>query len=372
MKIIQLVTKRQFRGAEVFAAQLSKDLIDLNHEIVWIGLYENKNLSLNVEGAKSYDLMSKKAYFFSLKGLFSLIKILKHENPDVIQSNGSDTLKYAVIASFFVNRIPITYRNISIISMWLNSSIKKVFYRLLFSKVDYVTSVGNYSRIDFINAINFNPSKVEVIRRGIPINKVDVILNNFNIKNKYNLKETDQLLVHVGNFSPEKNHIFLIDVMNEIKKTNQSIKLICLGEGVLFNYFSEEIKKNQLEDTIYLFGFCNSPQQVIKQSKVLLLCSKIEGVPGVILEAAAHKIPSVASNVGGIREIVIDSETGFLINNFDIMNFAMKILTLINNEKLAKKMGEKAYEILVNEFDPKTNALKFVNLYNQLIKENKR
>jgi len=368
MKILQLVTKRQFRGAEVFAAELSKQLLQRNHRILFVGLYAPANLPLEVEGAKQIDLITQKPRFFSIALLRKLIKLIKSEKPDLIQANGSDTLKYVVIAKLFTKLPPITYRNISMISVWINSPIKKWWVKTVMKQVDFVTSVGEFARRDFIKSLNYPAEKIKVISRGIPLVSYQKnIGKEIIIKHFPQIGEDDPILIHVGNFSPEKNHAFLLETMPEILKNNPKIRLICLGEGKLWNQINEDIKRLNLEKNCFLFGFFPNPGQLISAADVLLLCSKVEGVPGVILEAGAQQIPAVAVSVGGVQEVLRDRETGFLLKDFSVNDFALKINILINDPQLRNNMGKNALELVKQQYDPETNAKTFETLYQHLI-----
>ena len=116
MKILQMVTKRQYRGAEVFAANLSVELLNFGHQIIFAGLYRNTSSILEVKGAKNIDLVESKTGLLSVHLVRAIVKLINTEQPDVVQCNGSDTLKYVVTASYFTKKTPITYRNISTIS----------------------------------------------------------------------------------------------------------------------------------------------------------------------------------------------------------------------------------------------------------------
>ena len=83
IKILQLVTKRQFRGAEVFAAELSQELIRRGHHIVFAGLYSPSAHVLEVKKAENIDLKGKKLFFNPLL-LLRLILLVRKEQPDVI------------------------------------------------------------------------------------------------------------------------------------------------------------------------------------------------------------------------------------------------------------------------------------------------
>mgnify|MGYP003143820118 CR=1 FL=1 len=369
MKILQLVTKRQYRGAELFAADLSKELIDLGHQVYFIGIYDNEDQVLEVEGAVNRDLVNSKRGMFSIRVVKELVKYIKDIKPDVIQCNGSDTLKYAIAASLFTNKIPLVYRNISIISEWVSNKPKKILYKRMFNRIAHVTSVGDEALADFIKTYKYPTERAEVIRRGIPIKGVNRMELSNNLRKNLSLKNSDKIVIHIGNFSPEKNHEFLINIFSDLKETQPHIKLICVGSGILFEEIKGLIKLLDLRETVFLLGFRQDIPELLAASDCIVLTSKVEGVPGVILEAGTQKIPAVATNVGGVKEALIDGKTGFLIDGFDRTKFKNKLVELMTDDILRKKFGENAYEMISKGYDPKLNARKFEKLYQRLIEE---
>lgn len=85
------------------------------HEVLYVGLYETTESELIAKDAENIDLGGKRGTF-SVKLLLRLIKLIKTRKPDIIQANGSDTLKYSAIAKLFCPHMNIIYRNISIVS----------------------------------------------------------------------------------------------------------------------------------------------------------------------------------------------------------------------------------------------------------------
>lgn len=371
MKILQLVTKRQYRGAEVFAAQLSSELIKLGHEIIFAGLYKNHKDDLFVEEADNLDLADSKKGSLSLSLVKNLVKLIRIHRPDIIQCNGSDTLKYMFVASFLTPDVPIVYRNISIISEWIRTRPKKILYKNVFNRIDHVSSVGEEAVTDFINIFDYPPSKISVIRRGIPIREIKDSKVHDQYKKELGIEEGDKIVVHIGNFSAEKNHDFLLDVFSDIKKEDPKVKLICVGTGVLFEEMREKVKTKNLEKTVHLLGFRKDIPEILSVSDCFALCSKVEGVPGVILEAATQRKPSVSTNVGGVSEVLLDRETGYLVDNFDKKDFKDKLLKILNDEKLRSRLGENAFQLVSSEFNPAKNAVEFEDLYEQIRKRQK-
>lgn len=370
MKILQLVTKRQYRGAEVFAANLSSELLKLGHEIVFAGLYKNQIDVLEVDGAENCDLSQGKNGSFSPVLVQKLVSLVRQIQPDVIQCNGSDTLKYMVAASFFTASTPLVYRNISIISEWVSSTPKKILYKKVFSRIAHVSSVGEEAIKDFIKTFDYPEAQTSVIRRGIPVKKVNQALESQKLRAQLNLKKEDKIAIHIGNFSPEKNHEFLLDVFEDLNHLNPSIKLVCVGNGILFEPIKNEISKRKLENTVFLLGFRKDIPELLSASDCFVLSSKVEGVPGVILEAGSQYVPSVATNVGGVCEVLIDGKTGFIIDDFNKEAFKQTLLNIILNENLKTELGTSAYKLVVEEFNPLKNARKFEILYRDLINAN--
>src|SRR5690606_7215232 len=146
-----------------------------------------------------------------------LVKTLLETRPDVIQCNGSDTLKYMVAASFFIPDIPIVYRNISMISEWVSGNIHKRLYKNLFKRISHVTSVGEEAIDDFVRTFGYPDNQTSVIRRGIPIKELDREYHRKKVRSELGLKEGDKIAIHIGNFSPEKNHEFLVKLFEDIK-----------------------------------------------------------------------------------------------------------------------------------------------------------
>jgi glycosyltransferase involved in cell wall biosynthesis len=185
--------------------------VNNGHEVFFVGLYNPPKHILSAKGAINLDLNSKQTYF-SFRILFKLIKLLWKEKPAIVQANGSDTLKYAVLAKFFSPRTKIIYRNISIVSTWIKKgSFIYFFNKWLFNKVDFVTSVGEEAMNDFIQTYSFSPAKIKVINRGVPYFQFDKIQEKQKLSNEFRFDQNNLLMVHVGQFSPEKNHAFLID-----------------------------------------------------------------------------------------------------------------------------------------------------------------
>lgn len=366
MTILMLVTKRQFRGAEISAYNLSKQLLENGHRVLWIGLYPNEgNAIVSLDGAVNMDLPQASGWL-SIKKIRSLLSIVKEYEVDVCQANGSDTLRYLAALKLLGSPTKLVYRNISIISKWVTSQPKYYLYRFLFSQVDKVVSVGEEALADFHQFFGFPKEKAVVIRRGIPALEAEVAGVKA-IREAFSIREDDFVFIHIGHFSKEKNHEFLIEVWKALVQKHATIKLVLLGDGLLRKEIIAKVHQHHLDATVIIPGLQTNIADWLSISKVMLLCSTVEGVPGVVVEASFQGIPTVAVNVGGVTEVLIDGENGLLVPSHDESRFIAQCEKLLLNKEYQMQLGTAAKTIVRERFDLYKNTNQFVALYQSII-----
>ncbi len=357
MKILHLIQKPQNRGAEMFTGQLSNHLIEFGHQVKIVALFEGE-AKLPFLGEITSLKASSKNRFFDISAWKRLAGIIKEFNPDMIQANAGDTLKYAVFSKkLFGWKTPIISRNASEVGRYLKSPIQKKLNAFFYKNVEFVISVSGASVKDILNHFPFLSGKTEVIPVGLEtISKIQEIT----------LKPLDsQHIVHVGGFSFEKNHSVLLRIFQSILKSKPNVHLHLVGDGPLKAEIEEQVEKMNLGQNITFYGFVNNPLSYIKSADILVLPSIIEGLPGVLLEAMLCKTPVVAYKVGGISEIV-SLQTGNLIEKDDEAGFVKAVSETLENPNL--EQIETAHQMVLKEYMNEEIALKFIEVYKDVIR----
>ena len=356
MKILQLIHKIQNRGAETFASQLSNHLIELGHEIKVVALC---NGSAKLPYIKEIEILNENSSgsSFNYKSWKKLAEIIKDFNPDIVQANSGDTLKYSVFSKLIFGwKSKLVFRNASEVGRYLKSPIQKALNKFLYKNVDWVFSVSQASKKDIITHFPFLKGRVDVVGVG---------LDSFEQQSPKALEPIGKKhIIHIGGFSFEKNHIGLLDIFELLSKDRNDIHLHLVGDGPLKKDVELFAAQNNLSDKITFYGFVNDPLSYILSGDVLVLPSIIEGLPGVIMEAMLCKTPVVAFNVGGISEI-LNANTGSLIIPGDNLSFANAILKTLKEPK--NDQIEIAYNLVTTEFMNSQLTLKFVNSYEKLV-----
>ncbi len=334
-------------------------------------MYHAPDNVLTAAGSRNIDLNGTKSPF-SYTLFRKLLKLVKEEKPDILQANGSDTLKYAVFVKLVYPKLNIVYRNISMVSAWAKeASFKRKFNQWLFKRVSRVTSVGQQSLEDLVKTYAYPVEKTKLIRRGIPAFNFDRSTSRKKIATEFGFAESDPVVAHIGQFSPEKNHPFLVEAFEKVIQQISHARLIFIGEGKAFNDVKELVNQKGLQHNIFFAGHRDKVQEWLAGSDLFIMGSTIEGVPGVILEAGMQSLPSVAVSVGGVGEVVTNGSTGILLEKHNSDQFAVAIISLLNDESQRSKLGSKAKEFVMQHYSLENCLREFEILYNGILQEKK-
>lgn len=370
MVIFQIVTRRQRRGAEVFAALLAEELCKRGHQVYFISLYKTPANLLNINAARIIDLNGRASKIINLLVFFRLLLYTKKYRPDIIQANGSDTLKYTVALKIFHWRSKIVYRNISMVSKWIaQRKLIHLFNKILFNQVDAVASVSKNSLNDLVH-LNLIPEKKGiVIHRGVLEPRIVSQHERDHLKDQLAIHEGAPVLLHVGRFSTEKNHPFLLEVVEKLRAEIPHLILLFAGEGEELERIQSMAASMGIHAHVRFVGSIADLQPYYQIADALVISSWIEGLPGVILEAGINEKPCIAVKVGGIPEVIINHETGILIPTHDAVLFSSETHSLLQNEKMLKQMGLCAKNLVTSRFSLPVSVSHFENLYFNLLKQ---
>lgn len=158
-------------------------------------------------------------------------------------------------------------------------------------------------------------------------------------------KDDDVIVGWVGRVDEhEKNLTVLLKAMKKVSSSHKNIKAVLIGEGRDIDKLKATTQQMGLDSTVAWLGAREDARSIYVGMDIFVLPSRFEGMPLVLLEAMSAGLPIVASRVGGIPEVVVDGETGFLVECDDYEALAERISLLANDTALRKKMGEKGKE----------------------------
>ncbi|MCK9467713.1 MAG: glycosyltransferase family 4 protein [Candidatus Absconditabacterales bacterium] len=238
-----------------------------------------------------------------------------------------------------------------------DTKLNNNFSIFLYKKASKVIAISESIKKNLI-IIN---KMIDVVPDGIE----DIQFNNdvsIFLKNKYFNKKIIGNIAAMDNDS--KGHDILINVAN-LLKTEKNVVFFLIGGGKKFSFFKKE---SEFLDNIEFTGFVENPYDYLSIMNIFLFPSLSEGLGSSILDALYLGVPVIASNVGGIPDIIQDNYNGFLVNPHNIDEIMEKINILIQNEEIRKKFIKNGFETVKN-YDINLIADKYINIYKEINNE---
>jgi glycosyltransferase involved in cell wall biosynthesis len=166
-----------------------------------------------------------------------------------------------------------------------------------------------------------------------------------------NFSSSDVVFIYVGRLKKEKGLFELTSSFVGLLKDYKNIKLLIVGpDEEKISKALLDMAKQYTENVIVISHYVNNPGDYIMAADVLCLPSHREGFGSVIIEAAASGIPAIGSNIYGIRDAIVDNETGILHEVGSIEDIAAKIRIMLNSPSFRKELGENARKRAVEDF----------------------
>lgn len=163
------------------------------------------------------------------------------------------------------------------------------------------------------------PQKMTAIYNGVDLQAIDAAVAV--PRREINCGENDQIILCVGRLTQQKSPLDVVDAFDKLRQLDpvgyQHRKLVFVGDGPLMSAMQKLIRDKQLKDHVHLLGWRSDVASVMKAATMLVVASKWEGLPNVVLEAQAARLPVIASAVDGCQEIIEDGITGRLFPTGD-------------------------------------------------------
>jgi glycosyltransferase involved in cell wall biosynthesis len=366
------VQQRALRGAEVFAKQLSEALRSRGNVTKTVYLYASTDRRFSIEsgdvelGASPRHplerMLIQPAVASALKGQ------LEQFSPDIVQLNGGRTVKYGAMLRHFRGQrgwVSI-YRNIGDPDFWIRGRAKRLAYRAaVFSGVDGIVALSEASGRIFRETFGVR-SSLEVIPTAVsPEHQIPAEARAL-VRRRMGAEEAAAVVLYVGKLAPEKRVDRLISAFAAMRATAPGARLWLVGEGPEQRSLERLAAQLRLEGRVSFVGTTRDVASYYAAADVFALTSDSEGIPGVLLEAAYAALPIVATDVGLVRECVIDGESALLARpHIDAVADAMG--RLVRDPELRLRLGQRGRRLVEDRFLMSDIAQRYEAFYRRVI-----
>ena len=372
---IGIVLYPTFGGSGIVATELGKELAKKNHEIHFITYTEpvrlgelRKNIFYHEVTTSDYPLFKYTPYEQVLTS--KLVDVVKFEKLDLLHVHyaiphaSAAYMAQQILADQNI-KIPFitTLHGTDITLVGKDPSFEPVI-NFSINKSNMVTAVSESLKKD-TNALFKIKNKIEVVPNFICINEYKLENNDF-YKKRF-APNNEKIICHISNFRKVKR---IEDVLLsfEIISREVDVKLILVGDGPERSVLEKISRASKFKNNIFFLGSLKSTKEVLNISDLFFLPSSTESFGLSALEAMACSVPVISTQTGGIPEVVIDGESGFLSKVGDVEEMSRNAIDILSIENKLSLFKENALKQAM-KYDVKQILHKYEKIYEKCVND---
>jgi glycosyltransferase involved in cell wall biosynthesis len=321
LRVLHIVSSTRRRGAEVFAVDLARSL-SLEFESAVFALDGGGDLPVDVHGGGRFapgTLRSLRAHA---------------RQADVVVAHGSSALLGAYIATRWT-RVPYVYRSIGDPLRWTTTRTRRLRVGIMLRRAARIVALWPEAREGLIGLHRLAPENVCVVPNGVDTRRFALVSEEARqeARRSFSLHEEDVVLSIVGALSAEKDPETAVRAAARVARS----KLLMVGDGPLLEDLRAVADRVMPHRAVFLPAL-DDIRPVLAASDVLLLTSRTEGLPAVLIEAGLSGVPVVATRVGGVPTIV-SKDVGRLVQPGDVCGTTRAIEAILEQARRDKTAG---------------------------------
>jgi len=376
IKVMFIIPSLHIGGSERKVVDLAKHLNKTLFDVLVFCVTEGGELldELTTNGIKVY--IGNKKGKLDLFVITRIMRIIKKEQVDIIHTFVSTSKVWGRIAGILAKtKVIISTEE----SLYQPSKSLLLLEKLLAKKTDIIIC-NSYETLTSVQKHTKLPlEKYQVIYNGIDFDKY--LDTNIDVKEKrksLNIDLHDLVVTNIARFDKRKGHKYLVVAFKlflqylEQVKPNLSCKLLLVGDGKEQDNIRKLVNELGISNNVIFTGFRQDVNEILKISDIFVLPSLEEGFGNVMIEAFISKVFTIATNIGGIKEIIKHKENGLLVEKGSSEALFNALVYSINHPDKVLEMRERAYQD-AERFNIK-NIIKryedlYIDLYNQKVKK---
>lgn len=354
-KILYVITKASWGGAQVYVHDLAIATKERGHDVaVAYGTPGELVARLDSHGVRTIEVpgLSRDVRARSDAGAFgALFTCIRNERPDVIHVNSAKAAGLGAFAAR-IARVP---HIIFTAHGWAFNEERPAWQKLLIRFFSGLTVYLSHKTICVSHAVRrdiawlpFSTSKAEVVHNGITCAP---LLPRDEAQEKLAPGMHDRVWIGMlSELHPTKRIVDAIFAVRTIVQTHPNALLVILGEGEERSRLEQTIQTLGLAEHVRLAGFVPNGPSYLQAFDVFLHTSASEALGYAVLEAGCASLPTVATRVGGIPEIITDGESGLLVPPREPHKLAEALLKVLDDAPLREKLGAALNSTVTSKF----------------------
>jgi glycosyltransferase involved in cell wall biosynthesis len=322
---------------------------------------EFKNIGVKVE---RFDTKSK----FNLVEVWYLYRLIKAHKINIVQTHGLRLDFFGFLASKLARVPHIITRHVAL-SHHLIDEFRKRVYMIFDSKAlksaAKIITVSKIVEDDLVLQQGIKRSKIVTIYNGVDLERFSGVTARTRtmIREKLNIGSGKSVVGMIAQLTDWKGIPYFLEAVPKILKRYPDVKFLIVGDGAERSRLVAMAEELGISQDVIFAGFRRDIPEVVSVMDIAVLSSLREGMPNALIEAMAMRKPVVATNVGGVSELVINEKTGFLVPARDSSALTEAILRLLKDRAKARKFGEAGRRYVEQKFSMAQMVHNYENIY---------
>lgn len=360
LRVLQVDTARSWRGGEAQVCLLSQGLRSRGHQVAIVAQPNSPLLEkAQKEGFQVYPLrMRGEGDLWALLKLAGLIRRFK---PHLLHLHTSHAHTLGYLATKFSPGPKV------IVSRRVDFHLQ----RTPFKRFKYSSGVERYLAVsqrirEVLIEDGVEPERVEVVYSGLDLTRLKRV-DGAEWRRRLGVESDGFLVGNVASLAPHKAQTYLLQAAAKVLGSYPEARFVIVGEGELEGRLKREMKTLGLQGKVVLTGFQEEMAPLYSALDLFVLSSYLEGLCTSLLEAMFYGVPIVATNTGGIPEIVQGGVNGLLVPPRNVEALARAIEELLRNKELAQRFSAQG-KIMVHKFGIEETVRKTEEVYQKVLK----
>lgn len=364
--ILESFSPNSKNGGNFRCCELSKNLVKLGHDVDIISMKSEDNDAEHevLNGVHIYRIGPKMKQsenivkYTVLNYVKSILLWIRKHDYDIIDIQSRSSSIYTTLVSKLSHTpvIGTVYELNNDDTETFNNFVNKVSIK----KYDKVLTTNESTKNELVNKYDVNPDKIALMSIGVNLNNIDKI--------KCKTKNHDRIL-YVGTLTAHKNIDHLLTIICHLKEVQPRIKLVIIGDGPEKEHLEEIVMTNDIQDHVEFIDNVSQEELIyqMKLANLLVLPSTHEKFGILSTTANACYTPTIAYKSKGIKEVIKDKETGYLVKPENIEELEEKIRYVLENDDVNKTLRKQAREYIENKNNWDDITLSYINIASKLV-----
>lgn len=335
--VLLLIGQLERGGAERQLVELAKGLDKRRYRCTVCSLSKQIPIADELEDADLRFVSLKKMLPLDITRVPRLLALIHEEATDILHCFLPAANSWGRVAGELAS-VPVviaSVRNAIPDQKWVYTWINRV----LAPVTDAVVVNASATKKLLIERREASPDQVELIYNGIDLARFDVAVDTREKRVQLALHPDRPVVAMVGRFVPQKDYATFLRAAHLVLTEHPTARFLCVGNGPLLPEMTSLVADLGIAAQVAFAGERDDVPEIMHAIDVLALSSRWEGLPNVIMEAMAARRPVVATNVGGIPELVVEGRTGFVVLPQYPQALASRIVELLKDPVLSERMG---------------------------------